>query len=115
MLVHDLLPARRRRGSAFGRPRPATGHPGTPTATTTAVAWLRPLLDAAATLDLDDADGWEQLRIEAVTTTARLRVGGRLPPHLVVAADDPPVLVSRMLVAAWRHATAPPPQRHHRR
>jgi hypothetical protein len=109
---------RRRRASRNDRPpRARHGRPGRSPArssTSEAVVRLRPLLDAAAILDLDDHDGWNRLRASARTVTGALAAGGRLPAHLVVALEDPPILVSRTLTAAWRQATAAADQRHHR-
>lgn len=73
-----------------------------------ALTRLRPLLDAAGMLDLDDREGWNQLRHAAQATTAELVTAGVLPEHLAVGADDPPVVIARTIAAAWRHAASPP-------
>lgn len=73
-----------------------------------AITRLRPLLDAAGQLDLEDLEGWNRLRHAARTTTAVLVAGGALPGHLAVSTDDPPVLITRTIAAAWRHATSAP-------
>jgi hypothetical protein len=116
---------RRRRRTTGRRSTAEADRPGPPrhgragpsparSATSEAVGRLRPLLDAAATLDLEDRAGWRRLRASARAATGALAAGGRLPPHLVVAPDDPPILVNRTLAAAWRQATSPANQRHHR-
>lgn len=76
-----------------------------------AIEQIRPLLDAAARLDLLDRDGWDRLRDAARTRFAVLIAGGQLPKHLAIAPDTPPVVVTRSIAAAWRHVTAAPTRR----
>jgi hypothetical protein len=71
-----------------------------------ALTRLRPLLDVAGQLDLEDREGWNRFRHAARTTTTVLVTGGVLPAHLAVRADDPPALIARTIAAAWRHATS---------
>lgn len=73
-----------------------------------ALTRLRPLLAAAAGLDVEDREGWTRLRHAARITTGTLAVGGTLPMHLTVGPDDSPALVARIVAAAWRHATSAP-------
>jgi hypothetical protein len=73
-----------------------------------AIARLRPLLAAAAELDLQNREGWLRLRHAARVTTGVLAAGGALPEHLAVGADDSPALVARTIAAAWRHTTSAP-------
>lgn len=73
-----------------------------------AIARLRPLLAAAAVLDLRDGEGSIRLRHAARVTTAALVAGGALPVHLAVGPDDAPALVIRSVAAAWRHVTSAP-------
>jgi len=100
--------------SHHGGPRPLG--PATRTALTRLerLERLRPLLHAAAELEIDDGRGWLQLHEAARDATAELVEAGGLPPHLAVMAHDPPAVVARSLVAAWRHATASADLRHHR-
>lgn len=81
---------------------------------TPAIERLRPLLDAAANLDLEDRRGWQRLRDASRGVIAVLVAGGRLPRHLTIGPNDPPALVEGTLVAAWQHATSAWPQRQHR-
>lgn len=76
-----------------------------------AVSRLRPLLAAAAALDLQDREGGVRLRHAARVTTAALAASEALPEHLVVGPDDSPTLVVRTIAAGWRHATSAPSRR----
>ena len=67
------------------------------------------LLDAAATLDLDDRAAWSRLHAAARKVIGALIADDRLPDHLAIGPDDPPVLISRTLAAARRHVTDPRP------
>lgn len=88
--------------SATRRPSPRRTSPDrVDPSTTPAIERLRPLLDTAATLDLEDYEGWQRLRDASGGVVAVLIAGGRLPQHLTVGPNDPPVLVARTLAAAW--------------
>jgi hypothetical protein len=65
---------------------------------------LDPLMARAAALDLDDAEGWAQLRSSAHATLTLLRAAGWLPPHLDVGPGDPPVVIARTIAVGWRQA-----------
>jgi hypothetical protein len=103
MLLHDVSP-RRDRSASTVPPIPSRDRGE-------AVERLRPLLEAAAGLDLDDEAAWGSLRETARARIGTLIAGGRLPAHLAVAPTDPPVVVTRSIVAAWRYATDAPTSR----
>jgi hypothetical protein len=87
---------------------PRSGYSDATVASSTAVERVRPLLEAAAELDLWDDAGWSQLRNAAASRLNVLIAGGQLPGHLAIVPDDPPMVVTRSIVAAWRHVTDAP-------
>jgi hypothetical protein len=106
-----LAPTRSRPETIVGtdqRDEPRSGYPDATVASSTAIERVRPLLEAAAELDLRDVAGWGQLRKVAASRLNVLIAGGELPDHLAIVPHDPPVVVTRSIVAAWRHVTDAP-------
>lgn len=90
---------------------PATGSATTSTTGMSddeVVARIRPLLTAAARLDLQDREGWARLVNAARVTIGVLVQGGRLPAHLTIAEGEAPIVVQRTVAAAWSHVTNAP-------
>jgi hypothetical protein len=106
-----FTPTRSRPETTVGtdpRDEPRSGHSDATPASATAIGRVRPLLQAAAELDLRDEVGWGQLRKVAASRLNVLIAGGQLPGHLAIVPDDPPMVVTRSIVAAWRHVTDAP-------
>ena len=72
-----------------------------------AIEQLRPLLSAAAELDLDDREAADDLRDAAHRLTTSMVASGTLPIRLLVTASDSPAAVARTLTDAWRGSTEP--------
>lgn len=92
--------------TAPGRPLSRATRPRT-TPRSAAIDQLRPLLSAAADLDLDDREAVDELRDAAHRVTTSMVASGTLPTRLLVTASDSPASVARILTDAWRGSTEP--------